>query len=1143
MPLRKCQEDAIACITNRRASGDNETNLSLCTGAGKSLIISKITQTTERRILVFPWLDLLRQYYNNHKSTYAKDTCIRYLATEGTLADIELLTDMDDLDNESYVLFTTYTSAPLIFKELCEDRKVDLLCHDEAHRTERPDYKEALAGVADYIGHAVNLSATLPLAKLPHYKYSLLRGINDGVVRDFHMRLLMCTAKERNETTLIINIVKSLLAMHKQVKLLVYTSEANTDVEGSSSVKTFMEAHSDKIKKQGWWIEGIKADTRDRFSLLRQFEQRRDVSILVSCKTLSEGIDLKNANCMLPWDPSNSTVENIQRIGRVLRLYKTGGKVVTEQPPSTILIPVFLNEDKYAECDGNSDAINELLLKEISQAEKGDFKPIVNVCTALKDELADDDPDLFNRLLNYEIFPTVEINRSLVDCIAKHKGIESNELLDELIESLDDEDNTDDILEGNLDGPTLEKIANNGDMTIIVKDNDEIDVFGNGEDVIVVKKNKDTYTLAKKTKTINDAIVNKRISKRLQYDFTDNCKIVLGLETMDKTNYIGNMILMRLTSNVKLDENWEKRRLEWVAIYEILGHCPSGKSIDLAEKRAGEWQSQQRIFYKNKVLSMTKQRIIILNNTTGWKWQEDNPWYLQLNHWIEIRKKLGKNPSQKSDDPIEKRAGRWQSQQRMHYKNNSPFLTTDRIALLNKIPEWKWDDTDIWQLQLDKWIALYRALGRNPSKRSTNLAEKRAGEWQSDQRKNYKNKALCMTPERIKLLELVPGWAWEIEDSWQLQLNQWIIIREKLGKNPSQKSKNLDEKRVGHWQSIQRARYRHNSPLLTPKQITILNETKYWEWEEHDAWTWHLNNWIKIYKKLNRYPSSTSKNLEEKRAGQWQSDQRKNYKNKASCMTPKRIAILESTPGWTWFVKEKAKLTVTSTEPEITITKRKRASIVPSTEPAITIIKRKISTLEAYHKRFKTMNASTYGDSITPAEFENYHKVADLHDKRDTPENQPLTKIAKLLAKYNKPSYTAIDLGCGQNRLRTNPFVSGMNWTSVDVHAVDDTVTVANMGDLPYDDESYDFAVLGRSLWARNHMDVLAEIFRVLKSGGRLVICESFRRWLTFDNDVASNSLLQCLTDAGFEIIYKEGTEVDDTETTDVFQYIIARKP
>lgn len=258
-------------------------------------------------------------------------------------------------------------------------------------------------------------------------------------------------------------------------------------------------------------------------------------------------------------------------------------------------------------------------------------------------------------------------------------------------------------------------------------------------------------------------------------------------------------------------------------------------------------------------------------------------------------------------------------------------------------------------------------------------------------------------------------------------------------------------------------------------------------------------------------------------------------------MTPERIAILEATPGWTWSANEPPKTPITDVIQHVTDDappERTRHPIPSPKDEKTEGHARTRSQLEEFHKRFKSMNAATYASTITAAEFTTYHSVADTHDARDPPERQPLTKMAALLAPFNKPSYHAVDLGCGINRLRTQPTISRMTWTSVDVHAADPSVTVADMAALPYEDESYDIATLGRSLWARNHMDVLREVHRILKVGGRAVICESFRRWL---NDTGVNTLIDDLKAVGFEIIHEDGTCTTD-EVADVFQYVVARK-
>jgi ubiquinone/menaquinone biosynthesis C-methylase UbiE len=107
-------------------------------------------------------------------------------------------------------------------------------------------------------------------------------------------------------------------------------------------------------------------------------------------------------------------------------------------------------------------------------------------------------------------------------------------------------------------------------------------------------------------------------------------------------------------------------------------------------------------------------------------------------------------------------------------------------------------------------------------------------------------------------------------------------------------------------------------------------------------------------------------------------------------------------------------------------------------------------------------------------------------------------------------------------------------WTSVDAVAIDDTVQVADLGALPFDDCHFQAAVLSRALWGRDHAKQLAEAFRVLNYGVPLIVCESKQRWTSDDG---TNQLLEALKSAGFHI--KVGPEEND----EVFQYIIAQKP
>ena len=180
----------------------------------------------------------------------------------------------------------------------------------------------------------------------------------------------------------------------------------------------------------------------------------------------------------------------------------------------------------------------------------------------------------------------------------------------------------------------------------------------------------------------------------------------------------------------------------------------------------------------------------------------------------------------------------------------------------------------------------------------------------------------------------------------------------------------------------------------------------------------------------------------------------------------------------------------------------------------------------AWHRCAKGRNADTLAKDFTKELWDTYHALAEKADKRDAPEQRALNCVAALCKKYLPAGLRAVDLGCGMNTLRQ--MRPELKWTSVDLHPVDETVVVANMASLPFDDRQFEAAILSRSLWARDHEKQLAETFRVLAHGAPLIVCEAMSRW-------PNGTLIKDLEAAGFRI--KEEVEGP------IFSYIVVQKP
>ena len=298
--------------------------------------------------------------------------------------------------------------------------------------------------------------------------------------------------------------------------------------------------------------------------------------------------------------------------------------------------------------------------------------------------------------------------------------------------------------------------------------------------------------------------------------------------------------------------SWEKNKQNWITLYNRLHKNPSKYSNDPEEKRAGLWMMHMRASYKKGILS--QERIDELETIHGWKWgaqrEEVYTWDEHLQHWITQYEKRLQTPSSRSKDLEEKRAGMWQSIQRVTYKNGT--LSQERIKKLLESPGWEWgpqraqraqraqsdqrDTTYRWEEHLQHWITEYEKRLQTPSSHSKDLDEKRAGLWQSTQWVAYKNGTLSQ--ERIKELVASPGWEWGPQRSeraqrdttyrWEERLQHWITQYEKLQRTPSTISKDSEERRAGQWQDTQRTVYKHGS--LSQERINELDATEGWKW-------------------------------------------------------------------------------------------------------------------------------------------------------------------------------------------------------------------------------------------------------------------------------------------------------------------------
>lgn len=292
---------------------------------------------------------------------------------------------------------------------------------------------------------------------------------------------------------------------------------------------------------------------------------------------------------------------------------------------------------------------------------------------------------------------------------------------------------------------------------------------------------------------------------------------------------------------LSLDDVWEFRRQQWIAMYDKLGRFPSQNTDDKEEISCYNWQSGMRKAIKGKGTSLlTEKRKNILNNTPHWKWDYKDRFYEHLDNWIQQRKRLGKNPSKESTDPKEKRAGHWQSSIRKKQRNivNVP-LPEEYVNLLNSTKGWTWEQEDRFDHNLQNWIAHYKKTGKRPSqsKKVCGL-ERTLSLWQTRLRSEYReyisgNKKSRNKLEQFNALNGVDGWIWEEPDSFTEQYNNWVAQLKLHGHPPKDIKGDVLQQQATQWyhdmQKVHRGR--KTGYTLSDQQLQILNDTEHWVWK------------------------------------------------------------------------------------------------------------------------------------------------------------------------------------------------------------------------------------------------------------------------------------------------------------------------
>jgi superfamily II DNA or RNA helicase/uncharacterized protein YozE (UPF0346 family) len=214
---------------------------------------------------------------------------------------------------------------------------------------------------------------------------------------------------------------------------------------------------------------------------------------------------------------------------------------------------------------------------------------------------------------------------------------------------------------------------------------------------------------------------------------------------------------------------------------------------------------------------------------------------------------------------------------------------------------------DAWEINYQKVKAYVEENGKYPTYCSKDQEIKKLGYWISGMRRAKKGKGgRLMTQDRIDKLELLPNWAWDIDDMWNDNYEKVKKYIEENRKYPSAMSKDQEIKKLGEWISnMRRAKRGKGNRTITQERIDKLELLTNWVWEIdlNDTWNDNYEKVKKYIEENHKYPSHHSKVQEIKKLGVWISKMRLAKKGKGhALLTQERIDKLELLPNWVWDV-------------------------------------------------------------------------------------------------------------------------------------------------------------------------------------------------------------------------------------------------
>ena len=679
---------------------------------------------------------------------------------------------------------------------------------------------------------------------------------------------------------------------------MVFTQYSkDNDKENKNNVEKFFENYEESILRHGGWIDKITAKTKmeKREQILKKFDENpnEQLSLLVSCKTIGEGIDTQNANMVLFCDSTKSVKEIMQKIGRAVRLYRNpDGSPKKEQPPGSIIVFVYVDENDYKNCITNEQC-DEVIRK--AMHENGDFSTIFNVMVALKQS----DPEMYRRCICYPNMP----------CEKKKESKENDDINQERTNNINENEE-----KYNEDDEESKENQDNKEYNNEITNKDKDDEDENVQNDI---DNKDKEVKNKNTKQ----------KRKLHFDVPDDLKIIFKL---DKSTDLDFDFTSKLDFEIESDgkslvDGWYDN-LEKLKKFIIENKkTPSSTSKEPDVKKIGGWLIKQKINYKKQeqAMSLNDQRRKVFeqfqDKYKDYLLTDIDIWYDKLDKVKYFIIESNKSPNQYSNNIDENNMGQWLRSQIKNYKKQKQAMSLNDQRrkvfeqFQDKYKEYILSLNEIWYDNLEKLKKFINENKKIPS------SETQIGAWLSGTIIKHKQQkeAMSLNDPRRKVFEQFQDeykeYILSLDEIWYDNLNKLKKFIDGNKKAPMRNSTNLDEKQLSRWLDTYKGYLKgkgRSFHINDPRRI-IFEEFLY-SYKEYilsldEIWYDNLNKLKKIIDENKKIPSQHSKEPDIKHLGVWLVNQKINYKNQKRSMIindPRRIIFEEFIEEYKQYFKD-----------------------------------------------------------------------------------------------------------------------------------------------------------------------------------------------------------------------------------------------